>query len=233
MSSTRPLLLLLACVSISIDAKADMFSNIGAEMSMINLQNELLERRLDESEDRAAPPVNDPGALSYTPSRSVHEEVFGAFIEMTAETDPAAAENLRNLIAAQPDAFEEVKDAVRGYDLDPDNIADAYALWWMSAWLAANSVHETPDGATMAAVKDQTRDSFLATPGVGDLTDTQKQQFAEGLLLQTAVVSASLEQARGDAELEAQVAQAALAGALEGGVDLSAVKLTRNGFEAR
>lgn len=234
MSLTRPLLLLLACVSISVGAKADMFSNIGAEMSMNSLQNELMQRQLDEEEEgRASPPVNEAGALTYSPTRSVHEEVFGAFIEVTEQSDPATAENLRNLIAAQPDAFEEVKDAVRSYDLDPDNIADTYALWWMSAWMAANGVHDAPDGATMAAVKKQTRDSFLATPGVDDLSDAQKQKFAEALLLQTLVVDTSMDRARGDAALEAQVAEAARTGAMQGGVDLSAMKLTQNGFEPR
>lgn len=81
------------------------------------------------------------------------------------------------------DVVGEVGKAMRGYGLSPDNVADAYAVWWISAWSAANGVETTDDPAIYQAVKMQARAAFAATPDFAKLPDADRQQFAEASMI--------------------------------------------------
>lgn len=237
------LALFLAGFLIAADARADMFPTIAADITMGNLQVETMRRRLENTPADSgtgtgtlpakSPPVNSPRDLIFSPSQSVREASLRSFIDKTAQTSPAEAENLRNLFSSQPRLIDALGAVMRQHQLDPHNIADAYALWWINVWMTAQLRRDTPDNATIKAVRQQAHDIFLAIPEIAGMTEAQRQEYAEAHLLQAAILDAYLQQSQGNAAQERQVAQAANKGARASGLDLSMMELTRRGFVLR
>jgi flagellum-specific peptidoglycan hydrolase FlgJ len=165
----------------------------------------------------------------YSPSRT--QQNLRTFITKTPE--PAARANLEQMITVQPSLMDDIKGAMRGYGFDPHNVADAYAAWWITVWGIANKQNIEPDAGTVAAVKQQVRNAFAATPDFANTTDAQRQEYAEALLLQAAMMGSSFEQWKSDPNLIEQLAEAARKGAKDSGLDLSLMTLTPNGFVPR
>ncbi len=61
----------------------------------------------------------------------------------------------------------------------------------------------------VSAVKQQARDAFAATPKFANTTGAQRQEYAEALLLQAAMMGSSFEQLKSDPKLIDQLAEAA------------------------
>ena len=178
--------------------------------------------------------TTNPGAnfdFSYSPSRARTQQNLRSFIAKTP--DPAARANLEQMFATQPSLMDDINGAMRGYGFDPHNTADAYAAWWITVWGIANKQNIEPDAATVAAVKQQARNAFGATPDFAKTTDAQRQEYAEALLLQAAMLGSSFEQWKNDPNLINQLAEAARKGAKASGLDLSLMTLTQGGFVPR
>ncbi|MHA6316178.1 DUF6683 family protein [Altererythrobacter sp. CAU 1778] len=179
------------------------------------------------------PAASGAPSLDYRRDKRRTRQNLAEFVERTAATDKAAARELEKLFAFQPNIMDEIGGVMQSYGLDPANVADAYALWWMSAWLVANQRQDTPTKSTFAAVRDQARNAFAATPGFAEVDDAGKQKYAEALMLQAALLNTALEQSANQPEMLAQLAQAAKQGALASGLDLNTMVLTENGFVPR
>ena len=100
----------------------------------------------------------------------------------------------------------------------------------VEAWQAAHGVTGESSRATAQAVKRQATDALLATPEFAGATDAQKQEFADALLVQSVLIRAMRDQAKGDAALLRQIAAAVRQGAGASGLDLDAMTLTDEGF---
>jgi hypothetical protein len=87
-----------------------------------------------------------------------------------------------------------------------------------------------PDPATVEAVKRQVRNAFAATPDFAKASDAERQEYAEALLLQAAMLASALYQWKSDPKMLEQLAQAARQGAMASGLDLANMTLTPNGF---
>ena len=144
-----------------------------------------------------------------------------------------AGAQLEALVAAQPDIVELIREGVRAYGFDPLNAGDAYAVWWMNAWLASEQRNDDPDAATIAAVIAQSRAALAETPEFVAAGEAERQEFAEAMLVQAAMLGAYMDQAESDAAMRAQLAQATRMSALANGIDLRSLALTQNGFVAR
>lgn len=153
------------------------------------------------------------------------------FVQRTP--DPGARADLKNLIASQPNLMSVIGDGVRAYGFDPHNVADAYAVWWINVWGASQKINVEPDAATVAAVKQQVRSAFAATPAFADTSDAERQEYAEALLLQAGMLGSAFEQMKNDPKMLDQLAGAARNGAKASGLDLSLMTLTANGFVPR
>lgn len=64
----------------------------------------------------------------------------------------------------------------------------------MSAWHASIGSTDTPSRTQTIKVKQQALQTLLAAPEIAQATNAQKQEFAEALLIQTALIDASMEQ---------------------------------------
>jgi hypothetical protein len=169
--------------------------------------------------------------LSYRYSSAQTQANQRNFIART--TNPAARANLEQMFAAQPTLMDDISGAVRGYGFDPHNVADAYAVWWINVWGASQKQNIEPDAAMVAAVKQQARNAFAATPDFAKTSDADRQEYAEALLLQAIILGSALEQWKNDPKMLDQLAEAARKGAKASGLDLSLMTLTPDGFVPR
>ncbi|WP_156423852.1 DUF6683 family protein [Erythrobacter sp. YT30] len=178
---------------------------------------------------KAAPPASFNSSYNYSRQRT--QQNLQRFIERTPPE--AGRADLQRMIAAQPTLFDDLRAAISSYGLDTHDVADAYTLWWVNAWLVANKRDEDPDKSTVAMVRQQARNAFAATPAFANTSDAERQEYAEALLLQATMLSSAFEQFKNDPNLLDQLASAANKGAKSSGMDLSKMTLTANGFAPR
>jgi hypothetical protein len=154
---------------------------------------------------------------------------FSAFVSKTRKQDPSGASQMEKLFAAT-DVIVTIGQALAPVGLRIDNVADAYTVYWMSAWQASVGSTATPSRAQVTKVKQQVTQALLVTPEITGASNAQKQEFAEALLVQTALIDASMEQAAGDGNQKRAIATAVRKGASAMGLDLDAMTLTEDGF---
>lgn len=207
--------------AINIAVKWDGIRSTAA--SQIN--NQMSEGRLADDAPSATIPSS---SFTYRYSSQRTQQNLRNFIARTP--DPAARANLEQTLDAQPTLMNEISAAVRAYGFDPHNVADAYAVWWINVWGASQKQNIEPDPATVEAVKRQVRSALSATPDFAEASDAERQEFAEALLLQAAMLGSALDQWESEPKMLEQLAQAARQGAMASGLDLAKMTLTPDGF---
>lgn len=169
--------------------------------------------------------------FDFTPDRARTQQNLQSFVKRTK--DKSAAADLQQLVTAQPRVIELIGQGISSYGLDPHNVADVYSVWWISTWLAAQKRNDTPDQGTIDAVRAQVRSAMAATSEFAGTSDAQRQEYAEALLLHTAVMDGAIEEAKNQPETLEKLAAAARRAAKEHGLDLSLMTLTGDGFVPR
>lgn len=221
--------------------------NIAAPFSTAKLQKDLLDRRQgrNQSRDTATSALSAPGGpaftapgqayqssdFTYRPDAARTQANLQKFVERTP--DPKGRAEFQKLISAQPTIVDDIGNAIRPYGMDPHNVADAYAMWWMNAWLASERRNDDPGRSTIEAVKQQVYSAFAATPDFAGTSDAERQEYAEALMVQAMIIGSVAEVAQGDPALLEQLAQTARKGAKNNGLDLSMMSLTSDGFVPR
>ncbi|WP_343698327.1 hypothetical protein [Caulobacter sp.] len=102
-------------------------------------------------ERRAAAPV-EAGSLTYRPDLERRRANLAQFVAKSRKADPAAAASLEALFA-QGDIIEMTGQALSPYGLRVDNPADAYTIWWTTAWQATRGSNDDVSPATVKAVR--------------------------------------------------------------------------------
>jgi len=166
-------------------------------------------------------------SYAYSPART--RTNIAMFVKKSRANPNGAT--LIEAVAARPDSMTLIHKAMRDVGLDPTNLGDAYAAYWTNAWLVSRGRGDDPSAAQYRAVKAQSADILLGTPEVAALTDAQKQEFAEALMVQMALIGASASAAQDNPSYWPAVKSAVLAGAKATGLDLESMTLTDNGFE--
>jgi hypothetical protein len=166
---------------------------------------------------------------TYTPSISVRKKNLANFVAKTRATDPAGADQMEQVFASG-DIIEIVDGALKGKGLTVSNAADAYAVWWVSAWQAANGDTSERSNATYKAVSGQAARGFANSPEFAKATDAQKQEMAEAMLVQTVMIDQMNEASAGDPAMKQKLADAVKQGAKASGIDLDTMTLTEQGF---
>jgi hypothetical protein len=176
--------------------------------------------------------VENPSVLRYVPSRTRRRANLADFLAKSRQADPAGAASLDELFA-QGDIIERFGQLLAPHGLRVDDVGDAYALWWMSAWQATHGVTDSPGDRATRAVQIQAGRALAATPELAGAGDGPKQKLAEALLIQAALLDAAVVQAKGDPVRLKAVAAAAALGARGMGMDMAAMTLTETGFVPR
>jgi hypothetical protein len=191
----------------------------------------LREQRQQQAGEAAPAPAGQKATSTrYTPSKARRTANLQQFVNRTRAVDPAGAEALSKTFAAG-DIIEKIDAAVAPQGLRIDNLADAYAVYWINAWLASQGRTDTPSPATIAAVSAQAERALVSAPAFARADDAMKQQLAETLWIQSAMIESSVEQAKGKPILMAELGKAMTQGARGMGLDLAGMSLTPRGFE--
>jgi hypothetical protein len=154
---------------------------------------------------------------------------FAQFVEKSRKVDPAGSLKLQQLLGST-DVIAALGGDLQRYGLRTDNVADAYAIYWVQAWQAVNGDTSDPDRTTMQAVKRQSANAIVSTPEFASASDATKQEMAEAMMVQAMLISASVDTYKDDPNMMRQLGDAVRQGAKASGLDLSKMTLTDQGF---
>lgn len=167
--------------------------------------------------------------LTYTPSMERRRANFAQFVAKSRKKDPKGAAMLEKELASS-DVIAKMGRELSPFGMRTDNVADAYAAWWLNAWLASRQRTDTPSARQIAAVRAQAARAMASVPEMASASDAVKQEMAEANLVQAALIGAYMEHAKGNPALFRQVASAVRKGARASGLNLDAMELTDDGF---
>jgi len=171
-----------------------------------------------------------PADLMFRSVSSRTRTNLARFVEKTRATDPASAAKMQPLFASTDIIGLIDQKMQQTYGMHANNVADAYAVWWVSAWMGAQGRSDDATPGQMAMVKRQTTNALAATPEFASATDAGKQELAEALLVQAALIGDTIDTYASDPAMLAKARTAIAKGALGMGLDLSTMRLTDKGF---
>lgn len=167
--------------------------------------------------------------LTYAPSIEQRRRNLAQLVAKSRKHDPQGAAALERLFASQ-DVIGQINRQMITYGFRANDLGDAYAAWWLNAWLASRGRTDDPTRRQIAAVRAQAARAIASLPHVVNASDAVKQEVAEAYLVQTALIGANTEQAKGDPARLKRVGAAVRQGAQASGLDLGSMELTDNGF---
>jgi hypothetical protein len=169
-------------------------------------------------------------SLTYTPSKSRTRTNLQNFVNKSRAADPAGAAQMEQMFAST-DVIGQIGDAMASVGLSRSNAADAFALYWVSAWQAANGRSDTRSPETYKAAAAQAARGLSQSPEFAAATEAQKQEMAEALMVQAALIDAAADQAAGaDPQQASAFRKAVSQGAAASGLELDKMTLTEEGF---
>ncbi|MDG2528543.1 DUF6683 family protein [Caulobacter endophyticus] len=237
--SARLAVALAACVALATPAFAQdipaPFEGLMLQEMHRTVMDDLRERNLGIRGNGPAKPraaaAGQAVSTAYRPSPQVSAKVRAQFAQHM--TRQAGAEGGRKVAAAM-----QARDPVRNWaqlvaadGLRPGDAADALAGYWVLNWMIANRGDN--NRAQTLAVRDQVRVIMTSNPAYARLSEAQRQEFAEVLMLNFLVQQAAYVDAlkRGDQAALQRLGDAAVARFKgEMGVDLRRLRLTERGF---
>jgi hypothetical protein len=178
----------------------------------------------------AAKPADAP-RLGYTPSPAGRRANMARFVSKLRSGDPQGAAALEQLTAST-DLIETIGTELVRYGFRVDDVADAYAVWWVAAWQGWAGDTTDPTRAQLSAVRAQAARAVSTTPGFAGANETGKQELAESLLVQAALIDAATEQLKTDPTTKPQLRQAMDQAGRSMGLNFATMRLTTSGFRA-
>lgn len=191
-------------------------------------------KQRSQKSDPSLPPVSATAAnsalLAFTPNLATRQRNLAGFIAKTRAQSPENADQMAQMFAST-DIFAAMAKGLAPMGLRVDNVADAYTVYWVTAWEASRGISGTDTPRAQAqAVKAQAAKALLSAPEFANAGAAQKQELAEALLIQAALISASMEGAAGDPAQKKAVGKAVRQGAKAMGLDLDTMTLGAAGF---
>lgn len=191
--------------------------------------------------DRKTAPADAPAAAApadaafrFRPSLEQRQRMFARFIAKSRAADPASGAEMAKFL--EGDVVATVGKMIEPIGLRTDNIADAVALYVMEAWEISNDQVMAPDRARAQAVRQQMVRVIGAAPVITRASDADKQDFAEDMIIQAAMLSSAYATAKqtGDAAQVRAVSDAADKGARNAlGMNLRTLAMTPAGLRAK
>ncbi len=172
----------------------------------------------------------DMRLMTYSARSSDRKANLARLVEKTRATDPASAAKMAQIFASTDIIAQMDRLMQQTYGMRANNVADAYAMWWTSAWNGAQGRNDDPSAGQMAMVKRQAANALAATPEFAAATDAGKQELAEALLVQAAMIQGTIDTYKSDPAMLAKARAAIAKGAKGMGLDLSTMTLTDEGF---
>jgi hypothetical protein len=183
---------------------------------------------------RAGQVVTGPSAaslakLNYRASLDGRKQNIKVFLDGLRGLNPDVAGEFEKVFA-QVDIIDEIGKAIAPYGMKTDNMADAYTVYFLNAWMAANGRTDQNTPEQIAGVQKMAANALGSTPDMLKLDDAKKQQFSEGLMIQGFLFDAMLQATASDPVALAKVKADTKAGAKEMGIDVDLFELTPAGL---
>ncbi len=183
----------------------------------------------EETVDEALIAQSSNFTPTYVPSKSLRKKNLANFVNKIRAQDPASAAKIEQIFAST-DIIDQIGSVIQGIGLNKNNAADAFAVYWVSAWQAVNGDTSTKNSETYQAVATQSARGLSRSPEFNKSTDAQKQEMAESMMVQTAMIDANMEEAAGDPAKLKAISKAVTQGAAASGLELDKMTLTEKGF---
>jgi hypothetical protein len=208
------------------------WSNVGWSAVNNEIGKDIVGARDRGSRPQTATPSNYDRSFSstFSSSKSRTRTNLTKFVEKTRATDPAGAAKMAQIFASTDIIGMIDQKMQQTYGMRANNVADAYAMWWTSAWNGAQGRNDDPSAGQMAMVKRQAANALAATPEFASATDAGKQELAEALLVQAAMIQGAIDAYKSDPAMLAKARASIKQGAKAMGLDLGAMTLTDEGF---
>lgn len=200
-----------------------------APVVMVTVTQPSADTHAEHSSPNTELATNEKDYLSFKVDLALREQFIRQFIERIQQQNPVGAEKLA-LLQTKGDIIESIQTTIQPYGLTVTHLADAYALWWVSMWQAAQGKTYALERKTAQAVKEQATKALFNTGVFKDANDSTKQELAETLLLQSLLLDAALEQVKPDPLLLQQLSESVLNEAKQSGLELDKMLLTPKGF---
>ena len=181
---------------------------------------------------RARPVLAPTASLTYTRSPERSRANVARFLASARTRHKQGAAAFENQLV-DPALFDRMEQALSAYGLRTDNVADAYTIYWLNAWLASRGRNDTPPRHQIAAVRAQAAEAMATLPEIARADNSAKQDMAESNLIQAALIGGFMDGAEGKPALVRQVAAAVRRSARQSGLDLDGMELTDAGFVPR
>ena len=206
----------------------------GADYMANDINTRMMEEVIegDTSLNNVQPQQQKSESLTYNISKSLRRENIGRFVSAMKKADASNGATIEKLFGGGA-IIDQVDQMMRPMGLRADNVADAYTLWWVVAWHAANEKQGDPNPAIMSAVKSQASNALSATQQFSSASNAVKQEMAESLLIQAVMIDSHIDAAVGKPSDQAALAKAVNQGAKKMGLDLTTMDLTEQGFVPR
>ena len=168
-------------------------------------------------------------AITYQPSSAVRQRNMQGFVTRLRRVDPKSAADLQRTFARR-DVVAEIGGAMRPVGLNPNNVADAMAMYLVAAWYGVRgSVDSKP--ADYKAVSAQMARAISTTPGFANASDALKQEIAESMLVQALLVDQAVQAAQKQPSAMPSIKAAIAKGARAAfGFDVTRMRLGPNGL---
>jgi hypothetical protein len=190
---------------------------------------------------RCRPPAPSPSApkqqaaqarpvkLDYFPSAARSKQNIAGFIERYRKVDPAGAGEMARQFN-QMDVIGEISRALRADGFNPNNIAHIYGAYWISLWQASHRDTSTTPAMMAQAVAQQVQGGFARNSALSAFTDSQRQAYAENLMLELLVLESNMQAAIGNQDRLTDIATQMRKLAKTAGFLIDDVTLTDHGF---
>jgi hypothetical protein len=226
----------LLCVATT-PASAQMFQNLAPNTAMNNLMFSNLARQGQVSANQSSASTNaqqaNASALftpTYVASPARRRANLARFVAQVRRADPIGAARMTELFAST-DVIEIIgRQMQQSYGMRSDNLADAFAVWWTSAWMGSQGRTDDPTRGQMQKVQRQAFVALASTPEFAAASDSVKQELAESLLVQAALIGDTIKEYQSDPVMLEKSRQSVIQGAQTMGLDLRTMTLTDAGF---
>ncbi len=171
--------------------------------------------------------------FSFRPSTQIRQRALTTFIGQMKTANPQMG-SILELAFATSDVFATVDTEIsRKYDLTTSNLAVTFALFFDALRDCANGRTSDFTRTQAQAVRRQMALVLAASPQTSNLTEAQRQEYSDALLLNAAFLSLALESAQKGTPAARQAFADNIAGVAKQsfGVDLRAIRVTDEGYK--
>ena len=222
MTKFRYLIIFAVSIAAAIPATAQGVFDLGSLTNTLTINAKPVDTAIK------APLVSE-SQLTFTASPTVRKEAVDGFVAAMSQASPELGTQLGAAFGGA-DVFAQIDAGLEPFGLKTNNIADAYTLYMVNAWMASQGNRDQNTRAQADGTKAMVMATFSATPDLLKLDARQKQLFADSLVLNAMLYDSMLQATADNVQATQNVQGEVTAAAKLLGIDLSLFSMTPNGL---